>query len=258
MKTNYHTHTYRCGHALGNDEQFVKAAIDAGFSVLGFSDHLPVPNYTNHNDRMTIDQWDEYISNINTLREKYAGRIEIQVGVEAEWIPHELDYLKAIRAEVDYMILGQHEKFTVDEHYDYTHFCDDDDVMEYAQYCQAGLESGMYRYLAHPDYFMLGRKTFSPACEAAAHQIASVCERLNIPMEINMKGFGAKRNIDGVWQPVYPFRKFWEIVGQYKVKCIFGCDAHRPMDLYRGELIGEILMHLSDIKLEIVDQLNNI
>ena len=32
---NMHTHTKRCGHAYGDDEQYVLAAIDAGFKQLG-------------------------------------------------------------------------------------------------------------------------------------------------------------------------------------------------------------------------------
>ena len=38
MKVNYHTHTSRCGHATGTDEQYVCAAIRQGFDELGFSD----------------------------------------------------------------------------------------------------------------------------------------------------------------------------------------------------------------------------
>ena len=38
---NYHSHTERCGHAWGTDDEFVLAAIDAGFQVLGFSEHTP-------------------------------------------------------------------------------------------------------------------------------------------------------------------------------------------------------------------------
>ena len=38
-KTNYHTHTERCYHAWGSDEEFVLAAIKGGYTELGFSDH---------------------------------------------------------------------------------------------------------------------------------------------------------------------------------------------------------------------------
>lgn len=40
-KNNYHTHTTRCYHASGKDEEYVKAAIKAGIKELGFSDHTP-------------------------------------------------------------------------------------------------------------------------------------------------------------------------------------------------------------------------
>ena len=40
-KKNYHTHTARCMHAVGTDEEFILAAIEAGYTVIGFSDHSP-------------------------------------------------------------------------------------------------------------------------------------------------------------------------------------------------------------------------
>lgn len=45
MKTNYHTHTYRCKHAMGNDERIVLNAIKADLDILGFSDHTPWPHF---------------------------------------------------------------------------------------------------------------------------------------------------------------------------------------------------------------------
>lgn len=41
MRTNYHTHTTRCLHATGSDEEFVLSAIKGGYQELGFSDHTP-------------------------------------------------------------------------------------------------------------------------------------------------------------------------------------------------------------------------
>ena len=42
IKANYHTHTARCGHAIGTDEEYVQAAIQAGLKTLGFSDHAAI------------------------------------------------------------------------------------------------------------------------------------------------------------------------------------------------------------------------
>ena len=39
MKTNFHTHTFRCGHA-DNEEAMVKSTIEEGIEVLDFSEHV--------------------------------------------------------------------------------------------------------------------------------------------------------------------------------------------------------------------------
>ena len=87
MIASYHTHTFRCLHANGEDEEYVKAAIAEGIKILGFSDHAPIP-YTNgykSGIRMTPDETDGYFSSIISLREKYADKIAIHIGFEAEY-----------------------------------------------------------------------------------------------------------------------------------------------------------------------------
>ena len=34
MKANLHTHTFRCGHAVGTEEEYVRAAIAAGVKAI--------------------------------------------------------------------------------------------------------------------------------------------------------------------------------------------------------------------------------
>ena len=45
---NYHTHTYRCGHALGNEYEMVEAALHEGYQELGMSCHIALPHYRSH------------------------------------------------------------------------------------------------------------------------------------------------------------------------------------------------------------------
>ena len=85
MKTNYHTHTYRCKHAMGNDERIVERAINAGIDILGFSDHNPWPHFPAGYDshvRMEPQYLSEYCESVNRLREKYKSQIEIHLGFE--------------------------------------------------------------------------------------------------------------------------------------------------------------------------------
>lgn len=48
MKTNYHTHTTRCMHATGSDEDYVLSAIKGSYQELGFSDHTPWKYHTDY------------------------------------------------------------------------------------------------------------------------------------------------------------------------------------------------------------------
>ena len=49
---NYHTHTTRCLHARNTDEEYVRAALDSGFTTLGFSDHTPWPYHDGYVSRI--------------------------------------------------------------------------------------------------------------------------------------------------------------------------------------------------------------
>ena len=86
---NYHSHTARCGHAWGTDDEFVQAAIDNGFTVLGFSEHSPWPFVDGYQEidtrqRITMEELDGYLADMQALKEKYAGQIDIKIGLECE------------------------------------------------------------------------------------------------------------------------------------------------------------------------------
>lgn len=64
MKTNYHTHTTRCMHATGSDEDYVLSAIKGGYQELGFSDHTPWKYHT------------DYVADMRMLPEELPGYVE--------------------------------------------------------------------------------------------------------------------------------------------------------------------------------------
>ena len=82
---NYHTHTKWCD---GRDapEDVVLSAIAKGFDTIGFSSHAMLPE--NVLDWvLTPDNIVRYATEIRGLAEKYAGRIKVLCGVEADYIP---------------------------------------------------------------------------------------------------------------------------------------------------------------------------
>ena len=109
-KNNYHTHTTRCYHASGKDEEYVKAAIKAGIKELGFSDHTPwhYDSSFKATMRMPENQLDGYIESILSLKEKYKDQISILVGLECEYFEKYIPWLKQMLEDkkIHYIIRG--------------------------------------------------------------------------------------------------------------------------------------------------------
>ena len=70
MIANYHTHTFRCHHAKGEDEDYVLAAIANGVRILGFSDHAPMlgPSYLKADIRMRPELLPDYVWKSSIIR----------------------------------------------------------------------------------------------------------------------------------------------------------------------------------------------
>ena len=79
LKNNYHTHTFRCNHCEGTEEQMIRAAIKAGMTELGFSDHMPWPTIDGETQRIRMSPNDiqDYVDTLVHLREKYKDQIAI-------------------------------------------------------------------------------------------------------------------------------------------------------------------------------------
>jgi len=80
---NYHTHT-RYDDGRGDPEDYVRAALARGLTHLGFSGHAPLPFETTWN--MKAELFDPYKREILSLRDRYAGRLDILLGLEVDYI----------------------------------------------------------------------------------------------------------------------------------------------------------------------------
>ncbi len=78
MLTNFHTHTTFCD-GKNTVEEVVLAAIEKGFSALGFSGH----GYMSESS-YGMNQTDAYIEEVQRVKKIYGDRIQIYLGVEEE------------------------------------------------------------------------------------------------------------------------------------------------------------------------------
>ena len=232
MKHNFHTHTTRCKHAIGTDEDFVRAALDGGFDVLGFADHAPWAfdtDYVSH-CRMPADQWADYKQSVLALKEKYQGQISIHLGLECEYYEKYFDQLKRLRDDgCEYFILACHFLHTEETNPYIGLLCQEDDaVLRYAEETVKGIRTGLYSYIAHPDLYMMHREEFSPACMEAADMICQAAKEAHMPIEYNLLGLlgemtGHPRG--------YPNAEFWQYIRKWDNDVILGVDAHDPAQL---------------------------
>ena len=264
---NYHTHTWRCMHAQGTEEEYVRAALDGGFSVLGFADHTPWPyssGFVSHM-RMRLDQLDGYLDTVRGLREQYSERIRIPVGLEAEAFPEYMGWLGDLKAEkLDYLILGNHydgtdegphDRFTGAGGFYFGRCVRPEQVRRYGERTIAGMATGLFDYVAHPDLFCNVYPRFDDTCAAVSRDICQAAADLNIPLEYNLLGIQYHERFAEMGVLGYPCRAFWEIAARYPVKAIIGFDAHDVAHLRRTELFTQGLDFLWDLGIETLPHL---
>lgn len=247
---NYHTHTARCHHASGEDRQYVEHAIQGGMKVLGFADHCPWIFEDGHvsHTRMLPSQLDDYFSSLLALKQEYAKDITIYIGFEAEYIPELMKAQDKLLADypVDYMILGEH--FTEREPFGpYTGFpCSEEAAFrKYIDLCIEGMESGRYKYLAHPDLF-----NYTGDAAVYEREYRRLCEYLrshDIPVEINLLGVAENRH--------YTSERFLKIAKNVGNTAIIGIDAHSSDRMDNHELISQCRVLAERCGLELVDVL---
>lgn len=225
MIANYHTHTYRCNHAVGEDREYVETAIRRGLKVLGFSDHVPMPFPDGHESRfrVPIRLLEDYVQSVLDLRAEYREDIDVRLGFEAEYYPDLFEsMLELLRPyPVDYLLLAQHFNDSRETVYNPSMAQDRAALARYVDMVIEGMRTGKYTYVAHPDLFhyagpeKIYRQEMMRLCETA--------KELDLPLEINILGMREGR--------CYPNEGFWPLVKAAGCRVVLGCDAHSPRDV---------------------------
>lgn len=267
QKFNYHSHTYRCGHADldMSDEDYIEDYIKMGFKKIAFTDHCPEKREIDKrtNMRMKYSQKEEYIRSIRLLKEKYADKLEIETGYEVEYLPMEEENIRELKKETDKIILGQH--FIYDNNnnliilgkYDFS----DEELLRYAEYIEKAMELNIPDIIVHPDLYMLNRKNFGDIERKVANKICKSAEKYNIPLEINLNNifantyyenrelnnFPIEKQKNKLINVKYPCREFWKVVTNYNIKVLYGIDTH-----HRGQIL--LWNELVDLANEVIGE----
>lgn len=251
MKVNYHTHTWRCNHAVGTEEQYIQSAVERKLDTLGFSDHTPYffpGDYYSH-FRMRPEQLPDYVATLQKLREQYAHQIKLHIGLETEYYPKYFPKLLPYLQDqgIEYLILGQHFAGNETEAVYSGGATEDPEALRvYCATVRDAMQTGLFSYFAHPDliHFVGDEKLYQKEMRAVIQE-ANSCR---IPLEINLLGIHEQRH--------YPNRLFWELVAEENGSVVLGLDAHNPSHIQNLKTEEIAMALVQELQLKLLPDVN--
>lgn len=243
MLTNHHSHSLFCD-GKASIEEFVIAAIEAGFSHWGVSSHSPLPMLKEAPWAINIADVDRYIAEIERVKLKYADRITILAGMEIDYIDE--DYNPASpyfqQLPLDFRIGSVHllrsprtgELVDVDcgvEQFsravDY-HFAGSLQRVVEAYYAAltSMVELGGFDFVGHPDKISSNTTELSSRITGKEWYVRLIddffklCAARGVTLEINTKAYESK----GVF---FPAERHFARIAELGIPVVINSDAHR-------------------------------
>ncbi len=234
---NYHTHTHLCGHGEGTVYDYAVEALRKGATVLGMSDHTPLPDNRLPPLRMPLKDLDEYERQLENAR-KALPRLTILKGMECEIEPRYYDFYRRELKErrgFDYLVGAVHWIPFRRDYVPVEKAKTTGQIEAYAQCLIDGMASGLFDFIAHPCIYGHGFHEWTREALVVGKEILLAAERLKVPLEINATGFLhladdtiQRKSWESPWLP------FWQLAADYDIRVVCNSDAHRPQDTLVG------------------------
>jgi histidinol-phosphatase (PHP family) len=238
-----HTHTSFCDGS-GAVEDFCEAAYKKKFVSLGFSAHAPIAKKTGIKTDWHLDdgRLGEYRSAVNDARTRWRGRLDVYLGLEADYIdglvsPSDFDYAEL---GLDYLIGSVHyikpprcadsppEEFEklVNEDFggDAAALVD-----RYWDFMELMISGGGFDIIAHADLIKKNNKYdkwFSPNDERYVkrlERIACVIAESGLVTEVNTGGLNRGYTVEP-----YPSLRLLRLLQKKGAPVMINADAHEP------------------------------
>ena len=236
-----HTHTARCGHAVGADEAYVKAAMAAGLAAIAVTDHLHfywLPAGANDPRlAMAAEELPRYVDAVLALKARYAGRVEVLLGIEADFVPGAEERLAALLAAYPFdVVLGSvHwlDGWWVDAPASRARYAAGQDEVDriwarYAELAVAAARSGLFDVLAHLDLpKKFGFRSTRPFAGRQDEVVAAVAEA-GCAVEVSSAGRRKPVGED------YPAPGLVAALAGAGVPFVLSSDAHSPGEVAFG------------------------
>ncbi len=220
-----HSHTPLCKHAVGLPHEYAEAAYRRGLQGLMVTCHNPMPDGFAHRVRMSPGEFDDYLRMVFHARQQWRGRIDVRLGIEADYFPGYERWLETQlqMADFQYVLGSIHPQLAEFRQRYWT-----GDALEfqrtYFRLLAESAETGLFDCLAHPDFV----KNETPEDWQPQRIWDDICQALDriaatgVAMELNTSG--KNKTIP----EMNPFAGMLVQMRQRSIPVVVGADAHRP------------------------------
>ncbi|MDQ6960792.1 MAG: histidinol-phosphatase HisJ [Mariprofundaceae bacterium] len=229
---DYHMHTPRCHHAKGDVREYAEAAIAAGLTEIGMSDHSPMPKGFGDDWRMDMQELTDYQREVESVRDDVSGTLIVRVGLEADFRRgSEIDVAAMIDAyDWDYVIGSVHyiEGWDFDNPDKISHWdgCNIENAWcSYFDLVAQSAATGMFDIIGHPDLIKKfghrppeGNKHVTSAMESMLQAV----KKADCALEISSAGL--RKPV----KEIYPHLRIIQRAAEFGIPFAFGSDAHSP------------------------------
>lgn len=227
---DYHIHTILCKHAAGEPEDYIECALSKGLGEIGFADHIPLPGGIDIKHRMVEEQLEkQYIERILKLKEEYRNRIEIKLGIEADYYPGTEQYVSEIidNYPFDYVIGSVHflNGWGFDSYDEIEKFHNRDLNNIYREYfseLRKLVNTGIFDIVGHFD--VIKKFGFKPenGYMNLVEDLLPDLKKSKMVVEINTSGL--RKPV----KEIYPSEEILVFLHRNGIKFTAGSDAHDP------------------------------
>lgn len=232
---DYHMHTPRCNHAIGSIKEYAEAALLVGLKEIGMSDHSPMPDKFDE-WRMEEGELGSYIHEVSESKLQFAGRLDVKLGLEADYFPGTEAYVKAMLESHpwDYVIGSVHYLGDISNKWGFDNPDDmsgwevrdvEDAYCDYFELVAASAKSGLFDIIGHPDLIKkFGHRPVLDSQRVAAAEESMLQAVKDADVALEVSSAGLRKPV----AEVYPHARIIARAAELHIPISFGSDAHAP------------------------------
>jgi histidinol-phosphatase (PHP family) len=235
VPSDYHVHTARCGHAGGATRDYVLSALARGLAEVAITDHVPL--YFLEGDdpgpefAMAAAELPGYVEEVLSLREEFAGRIDVLLGIEADYAEGREEELRPILEKHPWDVVLGSVHWVAGDWIDgpgsaKRHDAEGTELLwgEYYRLLAKACGAGLFDVMTHFDLPKKFGHRRPDACAGAERAAVAAAARAGVAVEVSRAGL--RKPV----AEIYPAPGLLASLRRAGVPVVFSSDAHAPAE----------------------------